>query len=1377
MLKKIVSNSFSYISLLRIVSKKFMRYFTLFLIILLGSPIFGQGIVVDTTTYSIPNLVKEVLTPNSCTNETNFQFSSKQSIGMFTSTNPNFPIPKGVIIRNGLAKYCQGQYSGQNLSSQINTNGDAYLQNISNSSGQNTAITDVAFLQYDFVSISNTFSFEFLFASNEYGEYQCGFSDVFAFVLTNLTTGVTTNLAVIPTTSTPVSVKNIRDSAFNTSCQSQNADFFGSYNVNNATSSGINMTGQTVLMTAFSSVIPNQNYRIRMVIGDYDDSNFDSAVLIASGNFSVGASLGVDRVICEGQTIILNSNLSSNFEFEWSKDGEIIIGETSSTLSASEPGTYTFTAGLINTNCVISDEVILSALEIIPPSDLFTCNTGQTVYSFNLTQNNLSSLGLDPSKYSLLYFASLEDSNSNSPNIPISQLNSYQSEGNQTIYIKVLQISGGVICDNVISFNLIINSELNALAPQDVLICTSGSDSQIINLNNYTLTVLNGLDPNAYTVFYHNTENGALTNTNLIQNPSNFTISVATNPHVIWIRMQDNNNPLCFDVLSFTIEIYFAPPVDSLGVLIGCSSIVLPPLTNGNYFTGQNGSGTMLNAGDIIEDSGTIYIFNAPPNFNNCTNESNVTIIIVEEADIYNTGCGVYIVPELPAGEFYTLPNATGDLLLPGTQLSINQTIYYHAVVDDVFCIEIPIDVDVQPLPLVDTFANVVTCDSYELPVPTNGNYYINNTTGSIYSPGSFIYESANLTLIATSEFCTSQSEFSVTIVDGEFLDEPVFSCGSYVLPAIEAGGYFTQAGGQGTQLAPGTEITTSQTVYYYVQTTTFPNCTENLNLEITINEIPLVDTPSFVSSCGDYALPPLTNGNYYSLENGQGSILLPGTMITSTRTVYIYNVNVSCSNEHSFLVQVNPKPPVDNFTDVFICEQTFTLPPLTNGQYFSLSGGPNGGGTVLQPGTVLNTSQTLYIYNPSTLVANCYNESVFSVSINYIDLSAIVDVSACDNYSLPTLQKGNYFTEAGGQGTLLPFGTVLTATQTVYVYAQIGNRLNCSAEASFLVTISETPTLPFFSNVISCGNYILPALTEGNYYTESNGTGTLLTAGSSITSTQTLYVFTTAPNNVNCFDEKSFVVTITPLNNFIIPNGTICVDLITGDLISPHVFTTGLSPNTFTVEWFLNGILMGVGPTYTATQEGTYTIEFTKNTPNTGTNCGFNPVTVVVEKSSIAAGYLTVIDDFYESIDIIVTVTAGFGNYVFQLDDGPIQSSPVFSNVDSGNHVVTIIDSKGNCGVLKLNASVLKYPKFFTPNNDGYNDTWNIWDLVTQEEAVIFIYDRYGKFIKQIRPRGPGWDGIYNDRPLPSTDYWFEVRYTKDNNTNVFKSHFSLKR
>ena len=66
---------------------------------------------------------------------------------------------------------------------------------------------------------------------------------------------------------------------------------------------------------------------------------------------------------------------------------------------------------------------------------------------------------------------------------------------------------------------------------------------------------------------------------------SNFILSVSTNPHVVWIRMENNSNSLCFDVVSFTLEVFFSPPVDTLGMLIGCSSVVLPPLTNVNYFT------------------------------------------------------------------------------------------------------------------------------------------------------------------------------------------------------------------------------------------------------------------------------------------------------------------------------------------------------------------------------------------------------------------------------------------------------------------------------------------------------------------------------------------------------------------------------------------------------------------------------------------------------------------------------------------------------------------------------------------------------------------------------------------------------------------------
>jgi len=217
---------------------------TLFLFLLLCSTkSLSQGIIVDTTSLSIPELVREELMQNACANESNFKFSSHQGIGKFTSTNPNFPISDGIIIRNGLAKYTEGIYTGANESSQLNTATDSDLQAISDSSGQVVPITDVGYIQFDFTPLSSNFSFDFLFASNEYGEFQCGFSDVFAFVLTDLTTGIATNLAVLPGTSTPVSVINIRDAQYNSSCLSANANLFDLYNVTNPGTSAINERG------------------------------------------------------------------------------------------------------------------------------------------------------------------------------------------------------------------------------------------------------------------------------------------------------------------------------------------------------------------------------------------------------------------------------------------------------------------------------------------------------------------------------------------------------------------------------------------------------------------------------------------------------------------------------------------------------------------------------------------------------------------------------------------------------------------------------------------------------------------------------------------------------------------------------------------------------------------------------------------------------------------------------------------------------------------------------------------------------------------------------------------------------------------------------
>ena len=84
-----------------------------------------------------------------------------------------------------------------------------------------------------------------------------------------------------------------------------------------------------------------------------------------------------------------------------------------------------------------------------------------------------------------------------------------------------------------------------------------------------------------------------------------------------------------------------------------------------------------------------------------------------------------------------------------------------------------------------------------------------------------------------------------------------------------------------------------------------------------------------------------------------------------------------------------------------------------------------------------------------------------------------------------------------------------------------------------------------------------------------------------------------------------------------------------------------------------------------------------------------------------------------------------------------------------------------------------LPFPKFFTPNNDGYNDHWTIEFAYLAPNTGIKIFDRYGKLIKVLNTNQV-WDGTFNGYNLPSSDYWFVV--TRLNGAE-FKSHFSLKR
>ena len=251
-------------------------------------------------------------------------------------------------------------------------------------------------------------------------------------------------------------------------------------------------------------------------------------------------------------------------------------------------------------------------------------------------------------------------------------------------------------------------------------------------------------------------------------------------------------------------------------------------------------------------------------------------------------------------------------------------------------------------------------------------------------------------------------------------------------------------------------------------------------------------------------------------------------------------------------------------------------------------------------------------------------------------------------------------------------------------------------------------------------------------------------------------YTFTPNPNE--CARQQSMTIIVNPGNpgfsDFSICSGT----------AAPTLATT--SPSGVTGTWD--------PPVVDEFNSDSYIF-----TPDAGQCATQQTIDVTVLPSNVLVDFTwTVSEAFAENQKITVTAINPGGDYLYQLDDGPFQASNVFEYVASGTHSITVQDqTQCSAPITKTDIMVVNYPKYFTPNNDGYNDLWNITELSSQPYAYVRIFDRYGKFLKQISPSGAGWNGTYNGYFMPADDYWFVIHYVENNIVKEFKSHFSLKR
>jgi len=1136
-----------------------MKKILLSLILLASIAGFSQAISVNPNSHTPAQLVNNVLVNNAClvqitnpTVKTGTTFGSTNGVAYYQNTNPAFNVTQsGVLLTTGQAVLSPGPnnsvLNGGNTST--TWGGDAGLEAALASAGIVMQSKNATVLEFDFVPNTPNFGFDFLFASDEYGEFQCTSNDAFVVLLTNVATGITQNVAVIPSTNTPITVSTIRNILYNSACPSANASFFGSLNVGSAAAtSPTNYNGQTLLMQASATIVPNQQYHIRFVIADDGgadgtDGDYDSAVFIPAGSLNLGQKLfpqdltvANGNALCFGQSYTINTNLDpSVYQFSWTRNGgSPIAGQTGPSLTVTTPGDYAVTLTRTDISCVTTQSIKIEYRpEVMAPmaTNLLKCDNGSGSYTYDLSINTpILKQGLDPATI-VTYHAAEANANADTAALPTT----YVSASGAIIWARVELPNG---CAAIRQFQLLTSPPPTATTPPNLTLCESdqGANNAVFNMVQQGVIALGAQSNTENQVLFFTSLPAAQIGTSPITNPESFTGTSQT----IYIRIQKTGDSNCFVITQFNLVVRPLAPLPAPSTVNSCNSYTLPAIPNANYYTGIGGSGTMYTAGTVITTSQLLYIRSQTADTPPCYNQSTVQVNIITAASVPGNElrCESYILPPLGVGEEYRdAPGGGGNIIPAGTEITTNTTIYFFIPSAAACTQNTSFTVTITAQPTVTQPANVNSCGPYTLPALPGGESYRTGPggTGTVIAAGTQITSTQTLYVYnfnATNPTCNKSSDpFTITVTNINILQRaPRIECGNTFLPPISVGNYFTGPNGTGTQLNPGASITTSMTVYIYAVSPTDPTCTAQYAWSITINPRPNIPPIANVTACSSYTLPALPVGNYYTAPNGGGTMIPAGTAITATQQIHAYAVDpvTGCASvPRSFTVTIIN---ITNPGDQTVCE-SYTLPALPVGNYYT---GPNGTGTQLQPGANITTTRTIYIRAVSTTTPQCIVEESYVVDVVPRPVVAnIPNVTACNSYTLPALSVGKYYPNPGPPSPTnieIPAGTSITATQTIRVWAENPALAGCGTQRTFTVTIITGDIAP--ADVTACESYTLPSLPANRFYrTAAAGGGTIIPAGTQIMATQEIFVYSpvTSGTGGNCSDNNSFIVNIIP--------------------------------------------------------------------------------------------------------------------------------------------------------------------------------------------------------------------------------------------------------
>ncbi len=1347
-------------------SKKIKSVFTL-IVFLLGYLGMSQTMTIEqampgeTQQEFVNRLVLDVLIGNPCADIDEMSISSRTGID-FGGGNPNgiaffdygnlshscdngdTPFQSGVLIMSGDASQVGNTHLTTLSAGDQNWSGDNDLEQFTGlDRGQSANATVISF---DFEPSANEFSFRFFMASEEYDvqNFECQFSDAFAFILTD-SNGNQSNLAVLPGTNIPIQVTNIHQTLCpgETDLPIGSAFFCEEYDATSTSVFAFN--GFTVPFTASAQVNPGETYNIKLVVADdgrFDPTNpgaipdtvFDTGIFIQAGSFQ-----GLDGSLPDftvdsgnpgcGDTPVLLDTLEdrAGTTFQWYKEDPadptnptLIPGATDASYSVPATGMfggsgeYTVVISIGGSGCTSEDSAVVEFIDqpIItsPPMDLFECDPdGDGRETFDLTENEPLVVGAQSNV--LVQYVNVAGAIIGNPNVYTNATNP------ETITIRLSNNEDNPtrgFCPVEATFDISVFDAPTA-SDFDYILCDNDDDGDDTNgivafdLPSIDDEVLGTLDPTLFSVSYHLDQATAISG----QSPLPDMYPNTSNNQQIFARVENVNNGGCFATSMVTLTVNPLPVINNSAELLQCDDdtdgITDFNLTEANELIVANPADFSFTYHNNLADadSGDSPITNdtAYPN-TDPTSNPDVLFVRVENAN------GCHRVANL-------------ELFVSTTQIPPTFTIPTYQECDDT-----RVDDNITDGITVFDFSDATAQIEGLFPAGQNITVTYYENTADALAEANAIPDIAN--------HINTVSPFNQTIiyrVDSD-VDNECLGLGELQLETINP---TPNTDPDDLVLCDDETIGDLEEVFNLRQ--------NEMDIFAGNNNLTATYFTSMANALSDTDQIP--NPDNYTNEQ------------SPTQTIYVRVTDntTMCFAVVDFDIIVNPLPDIAPIDDLRECENNtdeefdFNIGALRDGIL--------NGRDALDFEVTFHTSQ----FNADNLIDPLPDTFTNMVNPQELFVAITNTTTFCSNSTESFFVEVVEGAQANSDGESLDFelcdDNIIGDGVAQFDFSLIQDEI-LDGQTLAEVTLTYHETMDDALNTASP----LPMLYENR------------------TNPQTIYV--RVSNNLNpdlCFEVQPIPLIVNPLPQFELEENYILCQTFNGSEVVPipPVIDTGLSPVDYSFIWRLNGdILTGaIGPSLVPTQGGIYTVEAFDETTSTITRCSSGEIATEVIESGLPNLFdVNVTSEAFSGNNIIVAIASGNSTYEYSLDNGPWQTDGQFIDVSGGEHTVYVRDIFG-CGVIEQNVTVIDYPRFFTPNGDGNNDTWNIKGIDTQPSSKIYIFDRYGKLLKQISPTSPGWDGTYQGNRMPTDDYWFTLEYREPltGELKTQSSNFTLKR